>query len=209
MRGPPHHPTGVVCGTPPCISQIPLLLIPSQSRVPGFMVSQRNPTSCGVTNSPPPPHLRSHPSTSLHPRASGPGRPSPKGPFPSTLQVPKNPNPPPHSWGWGPLSQYTAVATIQVQSSCAIVSALSRSLGSPSALPCLPSPFPRPLHTPTSNSQSQKARGSPEPGARVFWRRWHSSLPLSEKQGGQDPPSCRPHTHCCGSVARGWGWGWG
>lgn len=43
----------------PCCSSLPRV-------VPGFTPSQRNQTSCGVPNSPPAPHLRSHPSVSPH-----------------------------------------------------------------------------------------------------------------------------------------------
>lgn len=166
MRGPPHHPTGVVCGTPPCISQIPLLLIPSQSRVPGFMVSQRNPTSCGVTNSPPPPHLRSHPSTSLHPRASGPGRPSPEGPFPSTLQVPKNPDTPPPTAGDGDPSPNTLQWQPSKFNQVVPLSQLCPGLWGGQA-PCLafllPSPDPSTHPPPTPKAKKPGAPRSREP----------------------------------------------
>lgn len=107
------------------------------------------------------PTLGLTPLSFYHPELLGQGDPPSEDLSPSTLYVPKNLNTPTPGWEWEhPPTPYTAAATIQVQSSCAIVSALSRSLGSPSALPCLPASFPRPLHTPTSNSQRQQAQGS-------------------------------------------------
>lgn len=188
MRGPRHHPIGVVCGTPPCISQIPLLLIPSQSRVPGFMLSQRNPTSCGVTNSPPPPHLSSHPSTSLHPRASGPGRPSPEGPFPSTLQVPKNPDPPTHTAGGGDLPPNTLQWQPSKFNQVVPLSQLCPGLWGVQA-PCLafPLPSPDPSTHPPPTPKAKKLRapgaGSQSPLAAL------ALLPPPVREAGRPRPS--------------------
>lgn len=118
-----------------------------------------------------PPHA-----TAFHPRLAEPrlGGSGAEAPSPG----PREPRPP-----------RTAAATVQVQSSCAIVSALSRSLGSRRASPSLcPA---RPLHTPTSDP---KCRQPKSPGAGRLWRRWRCSL-HRRGEGGQDPPPCSPHTH--------------
>lgn len=120
------------------------------------------PTSCGVTNSTPPGLILPHPTTSS--RQDGPpGLPGAGDPCRASLglQCPLRGSPGPQHPDCTQ-APTTLQATTQVQSSCAIVSALSPSLGSPSAPP---SHFPRrpPAHAPPTPKAQPHIRESRPP----------------------------------------------